>query len=1121
MHTNQFPRGISSVTNLFVAVILGLSAFLGPASTAVAAPAYAPLVETLTGSISGTVTEQATGDPLSGVEICHWDYDTGENFACTSTDSDGVYTLAGLPSGDYRIRAYKSGWSWQFHSGTTQWDDAARITVVDGQVTSNINFSMQPGGNISGYVYIAGGTTPIVNMKVEIVRSNGTGWPTCADSNGYYEFDSVPYGVAWRVEASNSGYNQCGSSGNYTPQYWDHTSDWDDATTLTVDAQTTGHTNINFNLELGGSISGTILDANSDPIYDAHICAYDNNHIDVNCARSDENGDYGIGGLPTGSYRISAWGDGVVRKYYNNVLGWAGSTPVSVTAGTTTSNIDFVLEQGGSISGHVYEADGVTPIAKISISLETPEMGRGTCTDENGAYTLNNVAYGVAWRASAAPLGDDSCGGPEGYMTEYWEETTGWDDATTLTLSSGTSSYSGIDFTLDLGGSVSGHIYETGGSTPVANAEVVIFINDVNQSITGVTADEQGYYIFNGIAPGNNYKIHARADGYLRAFHPDAASWSDAAWVSVQAEQTTSGVDIKLIKADSYITGRTTYEDGSPAANAWMEAFHEDGWFVGINANENGEFTIPVIAGKWRVFPHDLPMAAVEQSVSVTTGATISGINFILHPTGSISGIVYQSDGSTPLGNMALSLITATQEEGGWACSNANGQFTFEDVPYRVQWRVSAVPSWRCTGQPEGYKHEYWQDTNSWDDAAVITLSESVPNYNNIVFNLDQGETTSGAVGAGGGVVSTPLDSVSIEIPPAAVTEDITFTITDGGDEYQIATDTGGLDVVMSTTIGPEGTIFATPATLTFQWPDSDDNGIVDGTIFNEADLYLSKDGVVIAGPCSADTPETDWDCDMGVNQFTVHVTSLSDFVIGVPLTCYTLTLGHTGSGSNTTASPTHSTGCAAGKYTEGESISLSGAAPAAGWWIGSWTGTSNNSSMASTNSLVMPAGNRTVNVNYLAQRAKNGGFNTYIGTSKIPKYWSKSLTFASTDGKDTSTKKEGTASVRISGAAGKTKTLTQTLSLSGTKGQPFTFSYWVKASAMPTAGSCYGQVLFYYGTSLKGTKTLRCPTGATYTWKQVKLNLTAPATYNKVLIRFTYSKASGRAWFDLASLLR
>jgi hypothetical protein len=155
------------------------------------------------------------------------------------------------------------------------------------------------------------------------------------------------------------------------------------------------------------------------------------------------------------------------------------------------------------------------------------------------------------------------------------------------------------------------------------------------------------------------------------------------------------------------------------------------------------------------------------------------------------------------------------------------------------------------------------------------------------------------------------------------------------------------------------------------------------------------------------------------------------------------------------------------------------------------------------------------------AERVKNGGFNTYSGTSKIPKYWVKSSTFASTDGKYATIKKEGTASVRISGETGKTKTLTQTLSLSGVKGQRFTFSYWVKGSTMPTTGICRGQVLFYYGTSLKGTKTLNCPTGATYSWKKMTLTTSTPAMYTKVLIRFTYSKASGKVWFDLVSLLR
>jgi hypothetical protein len=85
------------------------------------------------------------------------------------------------------------------------------------------------------------------------------------------------------------------------------------------------------------------------------------------------------------------------------------------------------------------------------------------------------------------------------------------------------------------------------------------------------------------------------------------------------------------------------------------------------------------------------------------------------------------------------------------------------------------------------------------------------------------------------------------------------------------------------------------------------------------------------------------------------------------PVACYPLTLGHTGQGSDPVATPANSTGCAAGQYVAGASISLSGAVPSAGWQIGSWTGTNNNSSTASTNTVTMPASAYTANVNYTA----------------------------------------------------------------------------------------------------------------------------------------------------------
>ena len=99
-----------------------------------------------------------------------------------------------------------------------------------------------------------------------------------------------------------------------------------------------------------------------------------------------------------------------------------------------------------------------------------------------------------------------------------------------------------------------------------------------------------------------------------------------------------------------------------------------------------------------------------------------------------------------------------------------------------------------------------------------------------------------------------------------------------------------------------------------------------------------------------------------GATQVDVPV---SGVVTTTAPTCYLLTLTHTGNGANPVASPTNSTGCPASQYVAGAAITLSGAVPTSGWQIGSWTGTSNDSSTANTNTLSMPASAHTAAVNY------------------------------------------------------------------------------------------------------------------------------------------------------------
>jgi hypothetical protein len=85
--------------------------------------------------------------------------------------------------------------------------------------------------------------------------------------------------------------------------------------------------------------------------------------------------------------------------------------------------------------------------------------------------------------------------------------------------------------------------------------------------------------------------------------------------------------------------------------------------------------------------------------------------------------------------------------------------------------------------------------------------------------------------------------------------------------------------------------------------------------------------------------------------------------------TCYPLTLAHLGQGADPSASPGEAPDCPAGQYQAGMVITLQ-AAPSAGWRVGEWVGTNDDSSALSSNVLTMPASNHTVTVIYVQETA-------------------------------------------------------------------------------------------------------------------------------------------------------
>jgi hypothetical protein len=129
---------------------------------------------------------------------------------------------------------------------------------------------------------------------------------------------------------------------------------------VTLGATTSG---IDFALDFGGSISGTVTDvATDDPIENVSVLVYDSTGRLIETRDTDSNGDWDtFEGLPTGSYHATTRN----RQQYLDehhtdvpclVCDPTDGLPISVTVGSQTENVDFALAKGGVIAGTVTDA---------------------------------------------------------------------------------------------------------------------------------------------------------------------------------------------------------------------------------------------------------------------------------------------------------------------------------------------------------------------------------------------------------------------------------------------------------------------------------------------------------------------------------------------------------------------------------------------------------------------------------------------------------------------------------------------------------------------------------------------------------------------------------------------
>lgn len=155
------------------------------------------------GTISGFVTSQTTGLPLVGLCVDIVDVPGGSTVASTTTGGNGEYLVSGLVDGDYQVRAYDCrpvpSYADEWYNQQPTQATAVTLTISGQNTLTNINFTLQDGGTMTGTVCDDGTTAMIPGISVFLVTFVSGNFQvyaqTTTDALGNYSFGNVGVGT--------------------------------------------------------------------------------------------------------------------------------------------------------------------------------------------------------------------------------------------------------------------------------------------------------------------------------------------------------------------------------------------------------------------------------------------------------------------------------------------------------------------------------------------------------------------------------------------------------------------------------------------------------------------------------------------------------------------------------------------------------------------------------------------------------------------------------------------------------------------------------------------------------------------------------------------------------------
>ncbi len=390
----------------------------------------------ISGHISGDYGTNVCADAYKPVDgnTCN----RNERAGAGGPDINGNYSVI-VPAGTYFMHfrpdcgnnpnsLLDESWTTD-NAGTTDCNQADTFTLTAGNETTKDITLDQLGGKITGTVSDEKG---VINGELENTGVSVFSGDVCGNhqhilgqrlgTNGTYNITLPLAGEYFLSTNSNSpyyimkwfaGFDNLGkplSSQNCQ-----------DAAKLTF----TGGTNLIEHADFtigtgGGAISGTLyhsdgvtpITGQNDIGANVWIGADPCNAQHVQGAGvNPDNGRYILGGLAPGNYFLRSFsndGANFISEYWaspESTTNCAQSQQVTVLAGQTETGKNFQLEEGGGVSGFVYEQDGVTPLTGESTDVRVDAFSGNPCNYNFVGGGNVNVTTG-AYLASGLPAGN-------------------------------------------------------------------------------------------------------------------------------------------------------------------------------------------------------------------------------------------------------------------------------------------------------------------------------------------------------------------------------------------------------------------------------------------------------------------------------------------------------------------------------------------------------------------------------------------------------------------------------------------------------------------------------------------------------------------------------------------